>query len=115
MKVPVYDKSAFDGEGDRTDESDWVTVNDDENNKVRVVIVEGWCLGFRQRPDHEIEREWRRAVGLRDEGGYNGRLGYTKLEDVLAINHALSAYDVFTEYVSLLSFAYVIAGVFPID
>ncbi|KAI5298062.1 erg24, C-14 sterol reductase [Ascosphaera pollenicola] len=102
VKIPVYDKSAFDGEGDRADENTWTAVNDDADHIANVVIVEGWCLGFRQRPDEEIEREWRDAVRLRNEGGYHGRLGYMKLEDVLAINQALGAYAVFTDNLDAL-------------
>ncbi len=42
QRVPVYDKSAHGGRGDRAPESDWRVVN----GPLDVVIVEGWMLGF---------------------------------------------------------------------
>ncbi len=40
--VPVYDKSAHGGRGDRAPESEWRTVE----GPLDVVVVEGWMLGF---------------------------------------------------------------------
>jgi D-glycerate 3-kinase len=42
VRVPVYDKSAHGGRGDRTPESDWREVP----GPLDLVIVEGWMLGF---------------------------------------------------------------------
>src|SRR5690606_37512901 len=42
VRVPVYDKSAHGGRGDRAPESDWRLVD----GPLDVVIVEGWILGF---------------------------------------------------------------------
>ena len=42
QRVPVYDKSAHGGRGDRAPESDWREVK----GPLDVVIVEGWMLGF---------------------------------------------------------------------
>src|SRR5262245_31244706 len=42
VRVPVYDKSAHAGRGDRAPESAWRTVS----APLDVVIVEGWMLGF---------------------------------------------------------------------
>lgn len=42
-KVPVYDKSAYGGEGDRLPEALW----QDVLRRCDVVIFEGWFLGFR--------------------------------------------------------------------
>lgn len=79
----------------------WETVNDVEHGQqpVKVVIFEGWCVGFRARPEAEIRSVWEDAVRRRqnDSENYHGRLGYVKLEDVLTINEALKKYDVFTE------------------
>lgn len=42
VSVPVYDKSAHGGRGDRAPEPDWRTVE----GPLDVVVVEGWMLGF---------------------------------------------------------------------
>lgn len=46
-KLPVYDKSAFSGKGDRVDPSQWESIHGPGQKKVEVVILEGWCVGFR--------------------------------------------------------------------
>lgn len=47
VAVPVYDKSAHGGRGDRAPESAWRTVE----GPLDVVVVEGWMLGFTPVPD----------------------------------------------------------------
>ncbi|GEQ68106.1 hypothetical protein JCM33374_g1773 [Metschnikowia sp. JCM 33374] len=42
-KVPRYDKSAFNGEGDRTPEQNWQVVAE----PVNVIVFEGWFNGYR--------------------------------------------------------------------
>ncbi len=42
LKLPLYDKSAHEGRGDRAPESRWPTVQ----GPLDVVILEGWMLGF---------------------------------------------------------------------
>jgi len=44
VRVPRYDKAAHDGAGDRRPHAEWLAV---EGCPVDVVILEGWCLGFR--------------------------------------------------------------------
>lgn len=106
--IPQYDKSAFSGQGDRVPQSQWEVVNNqtgqEENDEkkttiIKVVIFEGWCVGFRPLGDDELKRKWEDAVQQRekDEKKYDGRLGYVKLEDVQAINDALRGYDKLTE------------------
>ncbi|EEH04523.1 conserved hypothetical protein [Histoplasma capsulatum G186AR] len=89
------------GQGDRLPESEWEVVNDVSagQERVKVVIFEGWCVGFRALPEAELRRVWEDAVQLcvRDPVGYKGRLGYVKFEDVKMINDALRAYDAFTD------------------
>ena len=46
-KIPSYDKSAFSGRGDRAPLERWDTVNGVGEEKKKVVILEGWCIGFR--------------------------------------------------------------------
>ncbi|KAL8337964.1 hypothetical protein RB598_006717 [Gaeumannomyces tritici] len=86
-KVPAYDKAAFNGLGDRVPESQWQTVNDSASGDppVQVVIVEGWCVGFRALPDAEVEARWR-AGGART-------LHLHRLEHLRLVNDCLRRYD----------------------
>jgi D-glycerate 3-kinase len=43
VAVPRYDKSAFEGKGDRAPESEWPRVQ----GPLQLVLFEGWMLGFR--------------------------------------------------------------------
>ena len=46
VSVPRYDKSAFSGKGDRADPSTWPSLA----TPVDVVLMEGWCFGFKSLP-----------------------------------------------------------------
>ncbi|KAA8540442.1 hypothetical protein F0562_024639 [Nyssa sinensis] len=46
MKLPRYDKSAYNGRGDRSDPSTWPEVE----GPLTVVLFEGWMLGFKPIP-----------------------------------------------------------------
>ncbi|KAL8780633.1 MAG: hypothetical protein Q9194_000824 [Teloschistes cf. exilis] len=95
--IPSYDKSAFDGKGDRVPLSQWVRVNEKMHQQVRLVILEGWCLGFRSLDNSSLRAAWEKAVEARVRGiGYLGRLGHNRLEDVRYLNEALKGYDVVT-------------------
>ncbi|XHF98926.1 hypothetical protein AWENTII_002456 [Aspergillus wentii] len=98
--IPQYDKSAFAGQGDRVPQSQWEVVNGDDQEKVRVVIFEGWCVGFRPWDDQTLREKWEAAGKQKETGDYNGRLGHVKLEDVQAVNDALKKYDAITEFVA---------------
>lgn len=95
--IPKYDKAAFAGQGDRVPPSQWEVVNSEGEEKIRVVIFEGWCVGFRPVDDATLKEKWEAAVRQKEQGGYDGRLGYVKLEDVRTINEALKRYDVLTK------------------
>lgn len=97
--IPQYDKSAFAGQGDRVPESSWEVVNTDGAQKIKAVIFEGWCVGFRPLDDEILRQKWEDAVRQKEDttSKYEGRLGYVKLEDVKAINDALREYDVLTK------------------
>jgi len=42
LQIPSFDKSRFNGEGDRAPKSEWPTIT----QKPDVVVFEGWCVGF---------------------------------------------------------------------
>ena len=101
-KLPSYDKSAFNGEGDRVPEEQWTVVNEPGQAKIKVVILEGWCVGFRWLPPAELEAKWNEAVIHKEQGQYEGRLGCNGLANVSFVNHALRDYDMLTDQLDAL-------------
>ncbi|KAJ4718207.1 D-glycerate 3-kinase, chloroplastic [Melia azedarach] len=51
MKLPRYDKSAYNGRGDRADPSTWPEVE----GPLTVVLFEGWMLGFKPLPAEVVK------------------------------------------------------------
>lgn len=86
--MPQYDKAAFDGLGDRRPEDAWIAVNQAGSQPVRVVLLEGWCVGFRSIAPEEVKAKWLAP---------SRTLGLHKLEDLLFINDRLKEYDVVTD------------------
>lgn len=97
--IPRYDKAKFGGEGDRVDSREWEVVNRSTEGKVKVVVFEGWCVGFRAWDEQTLYAKWESAVRTaKQQGdGYRGRLGRVRFEDVKAVNDALWMYDGLTE------------------
>lgn len=97
VKIPSYDKSQFNGAGDRRPEEQWPVVNKSNEQAVEVIIFEGWCVGFRSLSDEEVQHKWEMAVQEAESGdSYTGRLGRLELKHVLFINSKLKEYDVLT-------------------
>ncbi|CAN8103004.1 unnamed protein product [Discula destructiva] len=91
VRIPRYDKAAFDGWGDRVMpevEEAWSAVNQPGEQPVQVVVLEGWCVGFRSVSHAEIEAKWRAP---------SRTLGLHKLEDLVFVNDQLKVYDVVTD------------------
>jgi pantothenate kinase-related protein Tda10 len=95
IKIPKYDKSQFNGQGDRAPEEEWEVVNREGVKAVEVVVFEGWCVGFRALEDGEVERKWRAGQEQAEREGdvYQGRLGKLRLEDVMFVNEKLREYE----------------------
>jgi D-glycerate 3-kinase len=58
LKIPSFDKSRFNGKGDRLPETDWPTIT----RKPDVVVFEGWCVGFQPLPKTSIEKKHALAI-----------------------------------------------------
>ncbi|KAJ4389687.1 hypothetical protein N0V93_007159 [Gnomoniopsis smithogilvyi] len=86
--IPQYDKGAYDGWGDRLPEDKWIAANQEGQPKVQVVLLEGWCVGFRSIRPEEIEAKWKAP---------SRTLGRHKLEDLVFVNDQLKNYDVITD------------------
>ncbi|KAL2832463.1 P-loop containing nucleoside triphosphate hydrolase protein [Aspergillus cavernicola] len=102
--LPAYDKSAFSGQGDRVPQSQWKTVNGENEERVKVIIFEGWSVGFRAWDEDVLRAKWGAAVRMKDEQGdrYIGRLGHVKFEDIKTVNEALRGYDGLTDQLDAL-------------
>ncbi|KAL8695609.1 MAG: hypothetical protein Q9224_003301 [Gallowayella concinna] len=101
--IPSYDKGAFDGKGDRKPQDQWVKVNANGQQPVQLVILEGWCLGFRALDDAQVTAYWIDAAKRCSRGSeYRGRLGHNRLEDVQFINKALRGHDSLTDQLDAL-------------
>lgn len=100
--IPSYDKSAFDGLGDRFPEERWITVNQKASSDVDLVILEGWCVGYRALSPEQLQLKWQDAVNQRGQSTYHGRLGCNSLENVHFINEALRDYDSLTDQLDAL-------------
>ena len=97
-RIPSYDKSAFNGQGDRIPDSEWTTVNEIGDRSAKLVILEGWCLGFRSLDPGRLKAYWEKAVhACVESNDYRGRLGHSRLENVQFLNEALKGYDAITE------------------
>ena len=100
--IPSYDKSAYNGQGERTPKDAWQVVNRKGQPVTEVVIFEGWCVGFRALPEQDLKNKWAIAVRQREEGRHRGKLGLNRLEDVACINQALKEYDQLTDQLDAL-------------
>ncbi|PVH86041.1 D-glycerate 3-kinase [Cadophora sp. DSE1049] len=88
VRVPEYDKSLFSGQGDRVDSSKWKVVNKPGEEKIQVVIFEGWCVGFRALSDDEVRAK---------QKGESRTLSKHRIEDLLFVNERLREYEVVNE------------------
>ncbi|KAF2801221.1 P-loop containing nucleoside triphosphate hydrolase protein [Melanomma pulvis-pyrius CBS 109.77] len=57
LRIPSFDKSKFNGEGDRAPEDEWPIIT----TKPDVVVFEGWCVGFQPLSKPEIEAKYQDA------------------------------------------------------
>lgn len=87
VKFPVYNKAAFQGRGDRQPEETWPEVNEPANDALKVILLEGWCVGFRCLSSEDI-------AARRDEPSVS--LRKHSLEHLLLMNDKLREYDELT-------------------
>ncbi|KAK3319283.1 P-loop containing nucleoside triphosphate hydrolase protein [Apodospora peruviana] len=86
--VPSYNKSAFSGLGDRAPESQWQPINLPGTPKIQVIILEGWCIGFRSLDPAVLETKWKEPD--------TRTLHNHTLEQLSFVNDSLKKYDVVT-------------------
>jgi D-glycerate 3-kinase len=85
IRIPRFDKSLFNGEGDRLPEPEWTSVE----GPLDVVLLEGWCVGFYPQSRQHIEQRMNEVPfgldGMFDTSAYS-------LEHVLDLNQRLAEY-----------------------
>ncbi|KAL2196766.1 P-loop containing nucleoside triphosphate hydrolase protein [Corynascus similis CBS 632.67] len=84
VPIPQYDKSAFSGLGDRAPPSTWPSTS--PANPPRVLILEGWCVGFRPLDPADLSSRW-------SAGSSSRTLHKHKLEHLQLVNERLADYD----------------------
>jgi D-glycerate 3-kinase len=84
VHIPRYNKSLFEGEGDREARENWSAVEPPFN----VILLEGWMLGFKRLKsiDNDV---------FLDEKIY-------KKQDLAEINAALPEYEKWTKYINIM-------------
>jgi len=105
IELPWFDKSLFDGEGDRIPMDGTGTIVT-QPPRVDIVIFEGWCVGFQPLSEHEIRLRW---DGIWKEERQKLKLGENeigRLTDLESVNESLK------EYLTLWNFFDVFVQVF---
>lgn len=87
-KIPSYDKSVFNGKGDRINEADWEKVN----GPYDIVIFEGWCVAFRPLSNEALEEKWQESKQTQ-----KGTVSRHALEHLQFVNTKLMDYDLLTK------------------
>jgi D-glycerate 3-kinase len=96
LPVPAFDKSKFNGEGDRVPRDQWEEINTD--TPIDVLIFEGWCVGFQSLQKQHLEQKWDLAIQSRTNSQErDSKLSITTLSDhslesVHTINDNLNLY-----------------------
>ncbi|PWI67231.1 hypothetical protein PCL_04393 [Purpureocillium lilacinum] len=96
IKWPAYDKSLNNGQGGRVPVSEWELVSLDE--RLDVLIFEGWCLGFQPLPQDELREKRRMSESSppsqtqKVTERLTETLQFHDLEHLLLINASLKRY-----------------------
>lgn len=81
-KIPAYDKSKFNGHGDRVPSSHWTTAEP----PLDIILFEGWCVGFQSiSPSNVTEK--------RSTSTHPGTLSQHALEHLQYVNEKLEGYS----------------------
>jgi D-glycerate 3-kinase len=83
LLIPSFDKSKFQGEGDRAPRAEWPTIT----AKPDVLVFEGWCVGFQALTSVEVAQKHAHA-----QEQPSSTLSRHKLEHLLQVNDSLGKY-----------------------
>ena len=79
--IPSYDKSKYDGQGDRVPSSEWVVAQPPFD----VILFEGWCLGFQALSPSSVAEKQSAST-------HPGTLSHHALEHLQFVNEKLKGY-----------------------
>lgn len=85
VDIPIFDKSLFNGQGDRI--SDGETVK----GPVDVVVLEGWCVGFLPTSKELVEERLKEPVPTLEPDMFDMK-AFVSVDHVLAVNEQLKRY-----------------------
>lgn len=91
--IPSFDKSKFNGQGDRRPKEEWGRIP--AGTTVDVLVFEGWCVGFQPLETEEIQGLWKASRELKNSHGQEYpvvTLNEHPLEYILEVNRNLAGY-----------------------
>ena len=98
VEVPSFDKSKFNGEGDRVPRNQWRHVSNQP--PVDIIIFEGWCVGFQAITPDQVRQKWEQAREQSQSEPSTAEsqmpirtIGNLKLEHLLVVNSKLRVYN----------------------
>ncbi|ODQ81635.1 hypothetical protein BABINDRAFT_6312 [Babjeviella inositovora NRRL Y-12698] len=91
VRVPIYDKSKFGGEGDRLSEDQWQVVS----SPVDIVIFEGWFNGFQNITQAEVQEKYRGSEFFHSHPEISTRTLDTVNDNLVAYQQFWKMFDCF--------------------
>lgn len=85
VDIPFFDKSLFNGQGDRVSHGETV------EGSVDVVVLEGWCVGFFPTSKEFVEERWKEPVPTLEPDAFDMKT-FVSVDHVLAVNERLKRY-----------------------
>ncbi|CAI6338637.1 unnamed protein product [Periconia digitata] len=85
VRIPSFDKSMFNGEGDRATQENWPIIR----QKPDVVVFEGWCVGFRPLSTEAVHEKHQSALASKLPINTPAK---HKVDHLLDVNECLQRY-----------------------
>lgn len=85
VEIPMYDKAAYSGQGDRCSNG-----RSEDTSTIDVVILEGWCVGFSSIGSSLLTDKWN-TMSPDEQESY-------PMPAILEIDHLLDAYNPIWDY-----------------
>lgn len=93
IQIPSFDKSKFNGEGDRASQEQWTKIK----LPVDVLIFEGWCMAFTAISESELKAKWaeaeKSAADDLPDGFSTNTLARHSIEHLKKVNENLKRYN----------------------
>lgn len=92
--IPVYDKSAYSGKGDRKPVADWIPVS----KPIDLIIFEGWFNGYTSISENtKLTDKWRKIK--KDQViNKNGKFNHITDQNLISVNDNLKNYEKIWDY-----------------